>query len=154
MYCYDGLYYQLISPGLIFLVGFIWLFFVTRKREESSDKGEKKRITLHVISLLAILFVLFFIGKTGYSIINPTVTTYTGQFDTYYRDSRSAPPLPFTYYYRFRDGKNAQGYNIDQFSIKKIYPDEFEYGKWYTIYSVKGATSQIIVRVEEAESPY
>ncbi len=154
MYCYDGLYYQLISPCLIFLVGTIWLFWVTRKTEEDSGEGEKKRVVLHIISALAIVVILFSIVKVGYSIINPTITTYTGQFDTYYRDSRSAPPLPFTYHYRFKDGEKAQGYSIDQFSIKKIYPDEFEYGKWYTIYSVEGVSSQVIVRIEEAESPH
>ncbi|MBQ4546954.1 MAG: hypothetical protein IJA17_07335 [Oscillospiraceae bacterium] len=98
MYCFDGLYYQLISPGLIFLLGAVFLFYITRNTGKSSnEEGEKKRKALHVISVLAIVFFLFVIGKVGYSIINPTVNTYTGQFDTSYRDSRSAPPLPFTY---------------------------------------------------------
>ena len=152
MYCFDGLYYQLISPGLIFLLGAVFLFYITRNTGKSSnEEGEKKRKILHVISVLAIVFFLFVIGKVGYSIINPTVNTYTGQFDTSYRDSRSAPPLPFTYSYTFKDGKEAQSFNIDQFSVKKIYPEEFRKGKWYTVYSVKGASGQVIVRIEEGK---
>lgn len=150
MYCYDGLFYQLFSPGIIFLIACIWLFLVTRKGH--SHRTEEKRRVLHFISILGVFFSLFIILKVGVSIINPTVVSYSGQFDDYYRDSRSAPPLPFTYRYRFSDGETTKSFCIDQFSMKKIYSEELEYGEWYTIYSARGFTSDVIVYIENYEA--
>ena len=141
MFNYSGIIYRIWGVcGIILLIGVICLLI--RK-----PKGDKFKIKHYKVELFTIVFAivlgLIYISR----IIFPSVSSYTGEFIEKHRNSRVAPPLPFTSEYVFlnANGKNPKFY-LDSFSKKNIYPFDFEEGKQYTIYFDE--FTKVIVRVE------
>ena len=93
--------------------------------------------------VIAICLSLIYVSK----IVFPDVSSYTGEFVYSHRNSRVAPPLPFTTKYVFWNGEGKkQPFYLDSFSKKEIFPYEFESGQKYTIYFDE--FTNVIVRVE------
>lgn len=68
-------------------------------------------------------------------VVFPDVSSYTGEFIETHRNSRVAPPLPFTDEYVFWNGEGKrQVFYLDIFSKKEIFPYEFVSDQKYTIY--------------------
>lgn len=83
-------------------------------------------------------------------IVNPSVSTYTGQFVETHRNSRVAPPLPVTYEYIFWNGEGQKkAVYLDAFSKKKVYPCEFVKGQSYEVYF--DDFSNVIVKIVTLE---
>lgn len=83
-------------------------------------------------------------------IVFPNVASYTGAFESSYRDSSVAPPLPVTYGYCFWNGEGKKPiFYLDIYSKRKIFPEEFKEAQEYTIYYDK--LTKIIVKVDMVE---
>ena len=77
-------------------------------------------------------------------------SSYTGEFIETHRNSRVAPPLPFTDEYVFWDGEGKrQVFYLDIFSKKEIFPYEFVSDQKYTIYFDE--FTNVIVNIETVE---
>ena len=116
--------------------------------EKKHDDSEKKSIRNACIILgVGVIASLLFLVD----IVNPKVESYTGYFVREYRDSQVSPPLPYTFAYVFCDGSSNPKpiFNLDIFSKKEIYPEDFVENQWYTIYYVDLIDSSTIVAVEE-----
>lgn len=145
----DGLLYQIISPGIIMIIIGIGSIVLGKKFSyKMTEKQLKREIFLSFCSILCGVYAVIVVAV---SIFSPGYETYQGEFVEWYRDSRVAPPLPFTGRYRFTDGESVDSFCLDTFSKKNIYPENFEVGKEYIIYYKKGIASDVIVYVEEVE---
>ena len=147
MYDFSGLIFRIWGCyGFMILLGaicFPWKIFKGKKLEKRNKQGL-------LAAALNWGLGLVFIAITIISMAHPNVASYTGVYLSSRDDSRSAPPLPVTMIYVFRDDfGNRKGFDLDDFSKRKIYPAKFERGKRYTIYYDK--FSEVIVRVEEVE---
>lgn len=145
MYNYGGIEYRLwaqcIPILLLGIIGFL-LTFIGRK-------SELKRDFLIAGSLL-ILAALYFCNKYFSVLQNPDVQIFEGSYYEGRLDSRAAPPLPFTWSYRFIDAEGTNGnYYIDIFTKKEIFNEDFIKDDWYRIYYE--ADTQIIVKIEPIE---
>jgi hypothetical protein len=143
MYNTSGLIYRIWAVfGIILIFGLFLLL-----AERPWRKGYKLRKALYAFIMIAI--GLGGITLNAYRIIHLDVMEYTGTYDSYYRDSRVAPPLPFTYAYVFGNADELkETFYIDIFSKKKIFPDspnDLEKGQVYTIYYEK--TTHIILKI-------
>lgn len=141
MYNFSGILYRIWGVcGLILLLGLVCILF---------EKPWAKSFTIRdcKIGLILIAFSVS-LGIVYMSrIVSTDISSYTGEFIGYQRNSRVAPPLPVTYEYLFDNGEEKQPvFYLDIFSKDKIFPSEFEEGKEYTIY-FDGLTN-IIVKVE------
>ena len=120
------------------LLGVICLLF------EKPWRGFKKNsVTGMIIIFASILFSVYYASR----IISPDISSYTGEFIESHRNSRVAPPLPFTNEYVFYDGygKRKVVY-LDTGSKNAIFGEELEIGKTYTVYF--DDLTKIIVRIE------
>ncbi|MBE6882049.1 MAG: hypothetical protein E7489_03500 [Ruminococcaceae bacterium] len=147
-YNYSGILYKLIAPCGIFFWGGIVILLLNKFWEKKHDDSEKKSIRNACIILgVGVIASLLFLVD----IVNPKVESYTGYFVEEYRDSQVSPPLPYTFAYVFCDGSSNPKpiFNLDIFSKKEIYPEDFVENQWYTIYYVDLIDSSTIVAVEE-----
>lgn len=101
-----------------------------------------------------ILCVIYGLGTAGYyskCLFSPEIETFQGVFYEEYRNSRVAPPFPFTMEYSFSDTDGEkQVFYLDLLSKKEIIPDGFAMDTEYIIYYE--ANTNIILRVEEVTS--
>ena len=85
-----------------------------------------------------ILCVVYGLGTAVYYIVqlvSPDVASLHGVFYEEYRNSRVAPPLPFTMEYSFYDENNdSRVFYLDVLSKKEIIPEGFLEDKEYIIY--------------------
>lgn len=149
-YNYSGILYKLIAPsGIIILQGIFLLFlsdFWKNSKKRKKEQNKNIRAAYIVICIGVVSLLLFSID-----LVNPKVESYTGYFVEEYRDSQVSPPLPYTFAYVFCDGSSNPKpiFNLDIFSKKEIYPEDFVENQWYTIYYVDLIDSSTIVAVEE-----
>ena len=141
MYNFTGLFYRMWAvSGVILLVGIICVLI-----EKPWAKGF---IIKNCIGIIAIaLSVILFTGYS-YAIKAKDISSYTGEFISTNRNSRVAPPLPFTDQYVFWNGEGKKKVvYLDVFSKKKIYSHDFKVGQNYTVYYDEHFN--IIVKIEK-----
>lgn len=144
MFNFSGVFYRIWGVcGILLLVGILCILV---------ERPWAKKVTLKDLKA-GLLITVFAIGLGlvyASRILFPDVLSYTGDFVDTHRNSRVAPPLPFTREYVFWNGEGKkQVYYLDTFSKKEIFPWELEYGQQYTIYY--DDFTNVIVRVEPVE---
>ena len=144
MYNYSGIIYRIWGVcGIILLLGIVLILF---EKPWSRDFTIKKCKLGLIILAVSICASLFYISR----LIFPTVSSYTGEFVEYSRNSRVAPPLPLTNEYVFYNGEGEKRkFYLDIYSKEKIFQHEFETGNKYTIYFDE--ITNIIVKVDVIE---
>lgn len=144
MFNFSGVFYRIWGVcGILLLVGILCILV---------ERPWAKKVTLKDLSagLLGIAFAICLGLVYASRILFPDVLSYTGEFIDTHRNSRVAPPLPFTREYVFWNGEGKkQVFYLDTFSKKEIFPCELEYGQQYTIYY--DDFTNVIVRVEPVE---
>lgn len=144
MYNFSGVFYRIWGVcGILLLLGVVCILV---------ERPWAKKVTLKDLKIgligisLAIGLGLVYASR----ILFPDVLSYTGEFVDTHRNSRVAPPLPFTREYVFWNGEGKKlVFYLDTFSKKEIFPCELEYGQQYTIYY--DDFTNVIVRVEPVE---
>lgn len=146
MYNYCGIIYRLWGVcGVFAIVGGLCLLV-------AFDQNGPRRKNGLLAGVLLILFALGLTIKYTTYLINPEVESYQGIFVEEYRDSRVAPPLPYTMAYYFTDSEGEYSvFFLDVFSKKNIFNDSFQGGDTYIIYYE--TNTEIIVGVEKLELP-
>lgn len=142
MYHYSGIVYRLWAVcGILALIGALCLLIAWRSRGDSRNRETVLAGVLCVL-LAAALGIHY-----GYCLAKPDIQSFQGTFESEYRNSRVAPPLPLTMEYTFRDtdGK-AKVFYMDVLSKKEICSSGFEAGETYTVF-YEGRTN-IILKVE------
>lgn len=143
MYNFSGIYYRIWAVwGILFLMGVVAILFV--------KPWSKKifRIKDYIFGIICILFALCMSTICICKIIFPHVSSYTGEFIDTHRNSRVAPPLPFTSEYVFWNGEEKkQVFYLDSFSKKEIFPCELELGDTYVVYFDE--FTNVIVKIEK-----
>lgn len=138
-YTLSGIAYRLWSPSAVLLMLGILCVLV------SWHKKPKRNMEGVIVGTLTILWGLGLVIYYGNCLINPKIESVTAEFTHEARNSRVAPPLPFTMEYEFNSGKFYEFY-LDAFSKKEIFPEDFVEGSQYTVYYEE--RTQIIVRID------
>lgn len=138
MYNYSGIYYFIILGGIIAILG---LQEFLRGRPFDSQHRITSRI---IIGVLACIFGLIVCAIHIAPLANPQIETYSGE---YCRNNNSIK-VPFQSTWIFSNDIETKSFNLDIFSMKKIYPESFEIGETYTIHYVDVPGGEIIVRID------
>lgn len=138
---YSGITYRIwAEAGVIVLIG-IGCLLASGIRTKSFSKQ---------CFWAGVLCVVYGLGTAVYYIVqlvSPDVASLHGVFYEEYRNSRVAPPLPFTMEYSFYDENNdSRVLYLDVLSKKEIIPEGFLEDKEYIIYYE--ASTNIIIGVE------
>ena len=138
---YSGITYRIwAEAGVIVLIG-IGCLLASGFRSKSFSKQ---------CFWAGVLGVVYGLGTAAYyvaQLVSPDVSSLHGVFHEEYRNSRVAPPLPFTMEYSFYDENNdSRVFYLDVLSKKEIIPEGFLEDKEYIIYYE--ASTNIIVGVE------
>lgn len=138
---YSGITYRIwAEAGVIVLIG-IGCLLASGIRTKSFSKQ---------CFWAGVLCVVYGLGTAVYYIVqlvSPDVASLHGVFYEEYRNSRVAPPLPFTMEYSFYDENNdSRVFYLDILSKKEIIPEGFLEDKEYIIYYE--TSTNIIVGVE------
>lgn len=141
MYNYSGILYRIYGVGgIILLLGVLGLLL--KKPWSKGWKIQDCKLDLIIIAV-SVVFIVFYVSR----IFFPNISSYTGNFIKSNRNSRVAPPLPFTNEYVFWNGEGKKNkFYLDIFSKEAIFSDIFEKNQKYTIYFDK--LTNIIVKVE------
>lgn len=138
---YSGITYRIwAEAGVIVLIG-IGCLLASGIRSKSFSKQ---------CFWAGVLGVVYGLGTAAYyvaQLVSPDVSSLHGVFHEEYRNSRVAPPLPFTMEYSFCDENNdSRVFYLDVLSKKEIIPEGFSENKEYIIYYE--TSTSIIVGVE------
>ena len=141
MYNYAGLVYRIWGvSGILLLLGMVCVLLEKPWIRGFNIRDCKVGV---VIIAFSVCLSLVYLSR----IISPNISSHTGVFVDYQRNSRVAPPLPVTYEYVFTNSEEKKKvFYLDSFSKSKIYPSEFESGQEYTIYYDR--LTKIIVKVQ------
>ena len=144
MYNFSGIIYRIWAVcGIIFVLG-MFLFLMEKPWKNGLKAKDCK--TAIIVMACAICMGLVYTSR----IIWPDVSSYTGDFIESHRNSRVAPPLPFTIQYTFWNGEGLRKvFYLDISSKEEIFPYEFKEGKEYTIYFDEFTNVIVKVDVEE-----
>ena len=144
MYNFSGVLYRIWGVcGIVLLLGIVLVLL--EKPWAKDFKLKKCRLGIFIIAF-AICLSLAYTSR----ILFPNVSSYTGEFVSYNRNSRVAPPLPLTNEYVFWSGEGTKKvFYLDVLSKKEIFPSEFENNQIYTIYF--DTFTKVIVKVELLE---
>ena len=138
---YSGIIYRIWAVGGAMVLLGIACLLVSGIRTKSFSKE---------CFLAGVLGALYGLGTAVYYIaqlVSPDVVSFHGVFYEEYRNSRVAPPLPFTMEYSFYDENNdSRVFYLDVLSKKEIIPEGFLEDNEYIIYY--DTSTNIIVRVE------
>ena len=138
---YSGIIYRIWAVGGTMVLLGIACLLVSGIRSESFSKQ---------CFLAGVLCVVYGLGTAVYYIaqlVSPDMSSLHGIFYEEYRNSRVAPPLPFTMEYSFYDENNdSRVFYLDVLSKKEIIPERFLEDKEYIIYYE--ASTNIIIGVE------
>ena len=140
MYNLSGIAYRIWGVcGIISLMCLITVI--------TSIWNEKKRKEIIIVCVVAFLYCCID-GFNYFSILqNPDIQVFEGAYCEGYRDSRVAPPLPFTSCYRFVDTEGNNGnFYLDTFAKKEIYYEDFVVGDLYRVYYE--SETDIIVKID------
>lgn len=145
MYNLSGIFYRLwaVSGLFLFFAGIAFLLSRFWNRKKRDMKG--------IVVGICLLLVAFTSGfRYAKAAINPEIQIHEGYFLYKNRDSRVAPPLPFTTKYVFSNStKGNPAFYLDTFSKKEICPQGFDENLLYRIYYEE--STKIIVSVEILE---
>lgn len=122
---FDGIIYRIwAEAGVIVLIGIV-LIVLSKAPKERCD------IRFGVFSILfGMGIALFLIGRIAF----PSVEIDEGTYLYSERNSRAAPPLPFTDEYVFDFGRELKdSVYLDVFSRKKLFPEGFTEGELYQV---------------------
>lgn len=138
---YSGITYRIwAEAGVIVLIG-IGCLLASGFRSKSFSKQ---------CFWAGVFGVVYGLGTAVYYIaqlVSPDVASLHGVFYEEYRNSRVAPPLPFTMEYSFYDENNdSRVFYLDVISKKEIIPEGFAEGEEYIIYYEP--STNIIIGVE------
>lgn len=143
IYDYSGITYRLWGEcGVFLLIGIVCLLL-------SGIKLKSFNKECAVAGALAIVLAFGFGIDYCLCLKDPSIESIEATFDHEERNSRVAPPLPFTMEYFFTDGSNYSFY-LDVLSKKDIYPEDFVEGEEYIIYYE--SSTRIIVGISELGS--
>lgn len=141
---YSGIIYRIWGEaGIIILLGLACLLFSGFRTKSFSKQ----------CFIAGVLSVLYGCGTVAYYAIclfSPQINSFQGVFYEEYRNSRVAPPLPFTMEYSFYDESNkSKVFYLDVFSKKEILPEGFLENTEYSIcYETR---TNIIIGVESVD---
>lgn len=141
MYDFGGIVYRILGVcGPTLFLGILCMLIDTRWKRAGSIRECKIGI---VAIALAICMGFLYTSR----IVFPDVSCYTGAFIEMHRNSRVAPPLPFTYEYVFwNETGNKQVFYLDVFSKNDMFPYDFDNNKEYKIYYDE--FTNVIVKVD------
>ena len=138
---YSGIIYRIWAVGGAMVLLGIGCLLVSGIRKKSFSKQ---------CFMAGVLCAVYGLGTAVYYIaqlVSPDVASLHGVFYEEYRNSRVAPPLPFTMEYSFYDENNdSRVFYLDVLSKKEIIPEGFLEDKEYIIYYE--TSTNIIVGVE------
>lgn len=141
MFDVSGIIYRMIAVGGMMLLLALALLVLSAYVAAKHKRGY--RLWGVIILVLAVLYGSYF----GYKALRPTVEIHEGYLEKEYRDSRVAPPLPFTHAYVFTNkGDDMPRFYLDTFSKKEIFGEELISGVLYRVYYEKD--TRIILKVE------
>lgn len=129
MWNFNGIVYRIWAvAGLIILLGVACLLISKIGKKDFN----KECCSVGILCTLGgIAFAIYYAS----CVFSQQVSSFQGTFYETYRNSRVAPPLPFTMEYRFYDANDtSQVFYLDIFSMKEMIPEDFVLGKEYTIY--------------------
>lgn len=141
MYDYSGIVYRLWGQcGIAILLG-LMLVISYKDRSSKGDMGQ----LYGGIALIAV--ALIWGARYCACLIAPDVQSVNCTFLDESRNSRIAPPLPFTMQYIVQD-ESGEKYRLylDVISKKDIFPEDFCVGEQYVIYFE--SETDIIVAVD------
>lgn len=141
MYNFDGIYFQMKSSGILFLV--LGIISLLLSRCWNRDKKDTKEM------LMGLVCVVLASGSVIYHlniISNPKILTYEGYYISENRFYKHL--LKREYCFSNRDNLKLIFY-LDVLTKKEIYPDDFSTGQKYRIFYEE--ESDIIVKVEEIQ---
>lgn len=139
-YNFSGVEYRLWAVyGVILVLGCLCMLVSWYKKSKRSKEGV-------IVGALTILYALGLILCYCNYLANPIVESITATFMHEERNSRVAPPLPFTMEYQFST-EITHVFYLDTLSKREIFPYSFEEGEEYIIYYEKN--TKIIVGVEQ-----
>ena len=141
MYNFTGIVYRIWAVcGVLFLLGLILILF--EKPWKGKDRFKKCKIGL-LLCIAAVCLSLVYISR----IVFPSISSYSGELISCNRNSRVAPPLPFTYEFVVWNGEgNKQVFYLDVFAQKAIFLADPKEEKNLTVYY--DSLTSIIVKVE------
>ncbi len=144
MYNFSGMYYRIWAvAGILLLIGITCVLIQKPWAKKFIITDYKFEI---VAITIAVFLGIFYISR----ILVPDISLYTGEFVETHRNSRVAPPLPFTSEYVFWDGDGKRKVlYLDTFSKKDIFPHELESGQVYKVYYDK--LTKVITRIDIIE---
>ena len=136
MYDFSGILYLIKwRCGISLIMGLLCLFFA-----KPWEKGLKNKET--VIAVIMIVFSICLGSIYTSRILSPNVSCYKG----IYIEERPAR-FQFSMEYVFWDGVGLkQPFDLDVFSKRKVFPDQFQLNKEYTVYYDE--FTRVIVKVE------
>ena len=139
---FSGILYRIWGVcGIMILLALLSIFFAKPWKPGFTVSKIKTEL---IVTFFAVCLGLVYLSR----IIFPDVSSYTGVFVEFRRNSSVAPPLPLTYEYVFwnGDGKKKVFY-LDAFSKKVIFSNDFVQGQEYTIFFDE--FTKIITQVED-----
>jgi hypothetical protein len=141
MYDFSGIVFRLWGVcGIMFLLG-VTCLLLSKPWKTGYRFKDGKIGWMNIVCSIGLAIVL------ATRMLYPDVSTHTGAFLYSHRNSRVAPPLPFTEEYVFENpGERHKCFYLDVFSKKKIFPQDFECGVVYTVYYDK--LTRVIVKAE------
>lgn len=128
MYNYEGILYRIWGVGGIFVLLGIGCLFVSRMNKISADKE---------CILAGILCIIWGISSAlyyGFCYAFPQVESIQCTFVEEYRNSRVAPPLPFTMEYTFLTEEGYTELYLDVFSEKNVLEEKLDLEKEYIVF--------------------
>lgn len=141
MYNLGGIYYQMKSNAILFLV--LGIVFLILSRCWNMDKRNMKEMIIGLVCIaLAIGSVIY------YSVIinNPKISTHEG----YYVSEQRVNTHILKMEYCFSNGDEIKPvFYLDVLTKKEIYPEEFDSNQKYRIFYEE--ESDMIVKVEEIQ---
>ena len=141
MWNFGGILYRVWAVGgIILLLGLACLLVSKIGREDFNKDCCIAGVFCSVVGIAAMIYFLF-------CMFFPQVSSIQGTFTQEYRNSRVAPPLPFTYEYTFYDDDGFAGaFYLDTFTRKESIPQGFILNEEYIVYYE--ARTNVIVGVE------
>lgn len=141
MWNFGGILYRVWAVGgIILLLGVACLLVSKIGREDFNKDCCIAGVFCSAVGIAAIVYFLF-------CMFFPQVSSIHGTFTQTYRNSRVAPPLPFTYEYKFYDDDGFAGvFYLDTFTRKEIIPEDFILNQEYIVYYE--ARTNVIVGAE------
>ena len=142
MWNFGGIVYRIwAAAGIVTFLGIVCLLFANIGKKDFNKN-------LLIAGILGVVVGIAFGIDYASSLLSPEVRSFQGVFFQSYRNSRVAPPLPFTWEYSFcsSDGSKILLY-LDTFTRKEIIPENFTLNEEYIVYYEED--TKVIVGVEK-----